>query len=192
MGERDMSTSRMVSRDDAVLVLVDMQCALAEAMARRDAVVSTSALLARVASTLGIPIIVTRQYPAGLGDTVHEVAEATAAVVPIDKVTFSCMDEPAFRARLEASGKRQVVLAGMESHICVLQTALDLLDAGYRVHVVADGVCSRRDADHERALERLGGSGAQVTVAESVIYEALERAGTPEFRAVLALVKSRP
>lgn len=187
-----MGSPLAIDRQDAVLVLVDMQCALADAMERRDTVVGASELLARACAILDIPVLVTRQYPKGLGDTVPELAEATGAAAVIDKVTFSCLAEPAFRERLEGLGRRQVVLAGMETHICITQTALALLAEEYRVHVVADATCSRRGTDHKQALDRLRSAGVQVTVAESVIYEALERAGTPEFRSVLELVKAHP
>lgn len=187
-----MSVARFTDRSDAVLVLIDMQESLASAMERRDAVVRTSVLLARVARLLDVPVIVTRQYPRGLGDTVSALREATAGTVPIDKVTFSCLAEPAFAERLRALGRRQIVIVGMETHICVAQTALALLAEGHRVQVVSDAVCSRRVTDHEIALDRLRDAGAEVTVAESVIYEALGRADAPEFREVLALVKAHP
>lgn len=187
-----VTAERVVDRSDAVLVLMDMQESLASAMERRDAVVRTSALLARVVRLLDVPLIVTRQYPEGLGDTVQALREAVGETVTVDKVTFSCLAEPAFAERLGALGRRQVLIAGMETHICVAQTALALLAEGYRVHVVADAVCSRRSMDHEVALERLRAAGAEITVAESVIYEALGRAGTPEFREVLAQVKAHP
>lgn len=187
-----MARSSTIRAADAVFVLVDIQCALADVMERRDATVSAAALLARAAAPLGIPVLVTRQYPRGLGDTVAEIAEAVGDHTPLDKVTFSCLAEPAFRERIEVIGRRQVVLAGMETHICITQTALALLEEGYEVSVAADAVCSRRSSDHEVALARLRAAGAQVTVVESVIYEALERAGTPEFRAILELVKAHP
>lgn len=187
-----MPSAHAIDRPDAAVVLIDMQESLAAAMERGEAVTATAALLARVARLLDMPLIVTRQYPAGLGDTVRVVAEAAGGTIPVDKLTFSCMAEPAFAERLGALGRRQIILAGMETHICVAQTALALLAEEYRVHVVADAVCSRRSADHEIALERLRGAGVEVTVAESVIYEALGAAGTPEFREVLALVKAHP
>lgn len=187
-----VTAERVVDRSDAVLVLIDMQESLVSAMERRDAVVRTSALLARVVRLLDVPLIVTRQYPEGLGDTVQALREAVGETATVDKVTFSCLAEPVFAERLSALGRRQVLIAGMETHICVTQTALALLAEGYGVHVVADAVCSRRAMDHEVALERLRAAGAEITVAESVIYEALGRAGTPEFREVLAQVKAHP
>lgn len=181
-----------VSRRDAVLVLVDVQERLASAMARRDEVVSGCVLLARAARILGIPVIVTRQYPRGLGEVVPEFAPLLADEVVVDKVAFDCTREPAFASALRATGRRQVVLVGMEAHICITQTALALLAEGYDVHVAADAVCSRRDRDRDGALGRLRAAGVVVTAVESVIYEALGEAGTPTFREVLALVKEHP
>lgn len=190
--EGQTMTEGLLDRDSAVVVLIDIQSRLADVMPRRDAVVSAAGLLARVARILGVPMVVTRQYPKGLGDTVPELLDATAGLEPVDKTTFSCLAEPQFRKRLEQTHRSQVVLTGMEAHICVTQTALDLKAAGYDVHVVADAVCSRRDSDRDAAFERLRTSGVTVTVAESAIYEMLGRAGTPEFKAVLEEVKVRP
>lgn len=190
-GRVAMSGAPVLRRESAVFVLIDMQQRLADAMPRRDAVVAAAVLLARAAAALDMPVIVTRQYPKGLGDTVPGIAEATAGVVPVDKTSFSCPAEPAFQERLADTGRRQVVLAGMETHICVTQTALALHAEGYEVHVVADAVCSRRDADHAVALDRLRAAGVVVTTAESAVYEALGEAGTPAFSEVLAAVKAR-
>lgn len=187
-----MTTAHVVDRSDAVLVLIDMQESLAAAMERGDATVGAAVLLARAAGLLDVPVIVTRQYPEGLGDTLPALREATPDAVSIDKRSFSCLAEPRFAEQIGALGRRQVVVAGMETHICVAQTSLALLAEGYRVHVVADGVCSRRSVDREIALDRLRAAGAEITVAESVIYEALGCAGTPEFREVLTLVKAHP
>ncbi len=181
---------RKVTRDEAVLVLVDMQERLADVMEHRDAVVGASLLLARAATILGIPVMVTRQYPRGLGDTVPELLEVVGDVEPVDKVTFSCLEEPAFRERLVSLGRRQVILAGMEAHICITQSALALLSHGFDAVVAADAVCSRRDSDRDLALARLRAEGVVVAPSESVIYEALGCAGTPEFRAVLEAVKA--
>lgn len=180
----------LIDRTRAVVVLIDAQERLADVMPRRDAVVNTMALLARASLVLGVPIVVTRQYPRGLGDTVPELVEAVGVHQPVDKVAFDCTREPAFSRALEAVGCTQVVIAGMEAHICVTQTALSLGAGGYDVHVVADAVCSRRDADRDVALDRLRAAGVTVTTSESVIYEALGEAGTAEFRAILEIVKA--
>lgn len=180
-----------MERTSAAVVLIDLQERLVCAMSRRQEVLANARFLAEAAALLGMPVIVTRQYPRGLGDTVAEIGTLPAASEPVDKLTFDCMGEPQFRHRIEALGRRQIVLAGMETHICVAQTALGLLDAGYQPIVAADAVCSRFDRDHDVAIERLRGAGAIVTTAESVVYEALGCADTPEFRAVLPLVKAR-
>lgn len=186
-----MSASRTVKRRDAVLLLIDLQEKLAAAMARRTPVVESALLLAEVARELRLPIIVTRQYPQGLGDVVPELAVIASESELVDKVTFCCADASTFRDRLGATGRQQIVISGMETHICVAQTALALQASGHEVFVVADAACSRKDEDHAVALDRLRAAGVTVTTAEAVIYEALERAGTPEFGRVLQLVKGR-
>lgn len=186
-----MKVGSVIDRDSAAFVLVDMQERLAATMPRRAEVVAAAVLLAGAASILDVPVLVTRQYPKGLGDTVPELASTVVEVPPVDKVSFSCPAEPAFRQRLADLRRRQVVLAGMETHICIAQTALALLAEGYDVHVVADATCSRRDADHLVALDRLRMAGAVVTTAESAVYEALGEAASNEFRLVLQAVKER-
>lgn len=182
----------VVMADDAVLVLIDVQERLAAAMEHADRVVTGCILLSEVADVLGIPVIVTRQYPRGLGDVVPALEPVATRAQMVDKVTFDCLREPSFVAALEGTGRHQVVLAGMETHICVTQTALSLERQGYGVHVVADAVCSRRDDDRDVALSRLRAAGVVVTTAESVVYEALVRADTPVFRKVLEIVKQHP
>jgi len=186
-----MNPPSVVDRSAAVLVLIDLQERLAAVMGRRAAVVETAVLLAGVARELAMPVIVTRQYPEGLGDLVPELSSAALEGDPVDKLSFCCTKEPAFGERLADTRRSQVVLAGIETHICVAQTALALRGSGHDVFVVADATCSRRDEDHAVALDRMRAAGVTVTTAESVIYEALGRAGTPEFAAVLTLVKGR-
>jgi nicotinamidase-related amidase len=188
-----MGATDRVDRERAALVVIDVQERLAAVMPRRAEVTAVGARLVRAADVLGIPVLVTRQYPKGLGDTVEEVAAAldglrTPAPV-VDKTDFCCADEPAFGAALDALLREQVVLVGMETHICVAQTALALVEAGRPVFVVADAVCSREDRDHQTALDRLRAAGVVVLTSESVMYEALGKAGTPEFKAVLEIVK---
>jgi len=168
---------------------------LAVTMERRDTVLAAAEKLVETSALLGVPIVVTRQYPAGLGDTVPRLASAireasaTTTVREADKVSFDCFGEPAFAEAVVATGRRQLLIAGMESHICIVQTALSGLEGGYSVHVVADACCSR-DADaHELALARLRSAGAVVTTTESVLYELVGAAGTDEFRGLLRIVK---
>lgn len=186
----------LVRRCDAALVIIDVQERLAAAMERRDEVVGRCVALARTAALVGMPAIVTRQYPEGLGGTVGELEEALlplashgARLQGVDKTAFCCAAEDAFERALEATGRSQVVVAGMETHICVAQTALALVASGLDVHVVADACCSRSPADHELALERMRAAGVAVTTTESVMYEAVGRAGTDEFKELLVIVK---
>lgn len=189
------STSTL-RREDTALIVIDIQERLAAAMARRDAVAAHTALLVRVAAIVGVPIIATRQYPKGLGhhsaeigSLLEEVAAAGASVSRVDKVTFDCFGESAFVAALEATGRRQLLLAGMETHICVCQTALAGTREGYDVHVAADACCSRGDACHTYAVSRLGHAGVAISTSESAAYELVGQAGTPEFKALLRVVK---
>ncbi|TLM78822.1 MAG: isochorismatase family protein [Actinobacteria bacterium] len=165
-------------------------------MPRRAEVVAAAVRLARVAALVGAPLIVTRQYPEGLGGTVPEVESALttlaasgARVQGVDKTAFCCAAEGEFVQALQAVGRRQVVICGMETHICVAQTALALAGDGHEVQVVADGCCSLADLDHDVALDRMRGAGIVVTTSQAVMYEAVGRAATDEFKALLKIVK---
>jgi nicotinamidase-related amidase len=185
----------LIDRDDLVLLVIDVQDRLAAVMERREDVVATTVRLIRAAAIVSAPVLVTRQYPNGLGETAPEIeaaleeARAFVTVTGIDKMSFCACGEPGFTAALDATGRRQVAIAGMETHICVTQTALALAAAGHRVHVVEDACCSRRSRDHETALARLSAQRVTVTCAESLMYEAVGRAGTAEFKRLLAVVK---
>lgn len=186
----------LVDRDDFTLVLIDIQNRLAAVMDRRDEVIRNSKRLARTAKLMGAPIVLTRQYPKGLGETVPELEETLglletegAELRRIDKMAFCCSREPDFLQAVEDLARRQVVLAGMETHICIAQTALNLLERDREIFVAADACCSRRTWDHELALDRLRAAGVGVLTSESVMYEAAGVAGTEEFRALLKVVK---
>lgn len=191
------STLTLARRTEAVLVIVDVQERLAAAMPERDAVVYACARLARTAALVRVPLIVTRQYPQGLGptdteleDTLLRLAEEGATVVSVDKTTFDCTAEPEFLEAIAATARSQIILAGMETHICMTQTAIGLAARGFEVQVAADACCSRERALHDIALDRLRASGAiAVTTSESVMYELVGRAATDEFRALLSIVK---
>jgi nicotinamidase-related amidase len=179
--------------DESVLVIVDVQVRLASAMPAeaRDAVVRNCGNLLQAASLLSIPAIVTEQYPKGLGPTEPGIVDRDAArhVARIEKTCFSCAGAEAFRDALKNTARRQVVLAGMETHVCVLQTALDLLAEDFEVFVVEDAVSSRRPAHATNALYRLRQAGVVITNTESVLFEWLRDARHEHFRAISALVK---
>ena len=191
-----MAPGAKLERGAATLVVVDIQERLAAVMPRREQVISETGRLVRTAALVGMPVVVTRQYPRGLGDTdpalaavIDEVARAGANVSVIDKVSFDCFGEEAFARALESAGRSTLLVAGMETHICVTQTTLTALQRDFEVHVAADACCSRQDVSHALALERMRAAGAVVTVTESAMYELVGVAGTDEFRALLSIVK---
>lgn len=186
----------LVDRTDMVLVVVDVQDRLAAAMERRDEVVRAIDRLARVTGLVGAPIVMTRQYPKGLGPVVDEIEQLLlhlayegVHVSGVDKLAFCCALDDEFDRALKATGRSQIVLSGMETHICVAQTAIELLVRGYRVQVVADACCSRLANDHQVALERMRAAGVVITTTEAVLYEAVGVAGTDEFKQLLEIVK---
>ncbi len=174
---------------ECVLVIVDVQERLAKVMERRSQVENAIGVLIRAASLHQIPIVLTQQYTKGLGATVDAVASLLDGVDPVEKISFSCCIEEPFMRRLDSLSRRKVILTGMETHICVLQTALDLLDADYTVHVPFDAVCSRSDANRDAGLRFMERAGAVVTSAETAVFQILEKAGTPQFKKISSLLK---
>lgn len=183
------ASKRSLKRDDALLLVIDVQDRLAAAMPEKVPAIVNTVRLVEGAKLLSVPIIVTEQYPKGLGPTVPAVQEALPDHSTVEKLCFDCCGEESFAAALGGSGRKSMVIAGMEAHICVLQTALALLERGYRVHVVKDAVCSRAVENKEVAMGILRDAGATVTTTETVLFQLVGRAGTPEFKAISALIK---
>jgi len=177
--------------ESTLLLVVDMQEPFLRAMHNPDALSATVRLLLQSASLLGVPAIATTQNAARLGGIAPEIADVLPpdAAPPIDKLTFSCAGSEAFLAELAQSGRRQIVLCGVETHICVAQTALDLVHLGYRAHVAADAVSSRTLEKHKLGMERLRDSQVLPCAAEGAVYELLGTAGAPAFKQILSLVK---
>lgn len=172
----------LLSRERAALVVVDVQEAF-RPYASFLPVAAQCAKLVQGARILEVPRVVSEQYPKGLGHTAPELGLAGEPVV--EKTVFSAARAEGF----DLEGRRQAVVCGIETHVCVSQTVHDLLEEGVEVHVPADAVGSRHAVDYERGLERLERAGAVVTTVEAVLFELLERAGTPEFKAVQGLIK---
>lgn len=181
-----------VDRHQAVLVVVDVQERLAPAFPEKDykGLLGAIDLLVKGAEELKIPVVTTEQYPKGLGHTVPELQQACTSGV-IEKTSFGCCGEPAFLDRMRELGRSQVMITGVEAHVCVYQTVIGLLDAGYHVHLVRDAICSRRGSDFRTALQLARAAGATVTSAETVLFQLLQDAKAPEFRAVSKLVQAR-
>ena len=179
--------SMKTEADNAVLVLVDIQTRLGDAMPDKvlNRVLQNTALLARTAGLLEVPVMLTEQYPEGLGPTHSMVADALpAGCKRFTKTTFSCLGAEGFPAAIASLQRRQVVLAGMESHICVLQTAQDLAATGAEVFVVEDAVCSRRLENYQNALERVRANRIHVVSAESVVFEWMGDSRHPHFKTI--------
>ncbi len=175
-----------------VLLVVDVQEKLAPTFPEKDyrSMLATIDMLLQGADALKIPVVTTEQYPQGLGPTVAELARACADGV-IEKTSFGCCGEPAFVERLRQLGRSQVIVTGVEAHICVYQTVLGLLEAGYHVHLVRDGICSRIPADRRTALQLARTAGATVTCAETVLFQLVADARAEAFKAVSRLIRQR-
>ncbi|HEX7007146.1 MAG TPA: hydrolase [Alphaproteobacteria bacterium] len=173
----------------SALLIVDMQERLMPAMDGAEPVIANAARLMEAAGRLGVPILVSEQYPKGLGRTVPALAALAPTGAIAEKLHFSCAADPGWRARFEKLDRRQPILAGVEAHVCVLQTALALAEAGYRPAVVADAVASRRPESKAVALDRLRRNGVEVVTTEMVLFEWLGQAGTPEFKALSGLIR---
>jgi nicotinamidase-related amidase len=178
----------VLTSDETVLVVVDVQGRLARLMHEAQALFDSLARLVKGARVLGIPVITTEQNPTGLGPTVDEIAPLLPDPV-IPKMAFSCCGEPAFVDAVKATGRRQVLLAGIETHVCVYQTARDLLAGGWEVHVVSDAVSSRTAANRAVGLTKMQSAGAEVTSVEAALFEMLQAAEGPAFKQILEIVK---
>lgn len=179
----------LLNRTRSILLVIDVQERLAPSMADSAQTIRNCGILMRSAARLGVPVIVSRQYPKGLGPTVPELAPLAGPDAVFDKVHFSCAADAGIQARIEALARDQIVVSGIETHICVMQTALGLVERGFGVSVVGDATCSRRTADRDLAFRRFAQSGVDLVSTEMVVFEWLEQAGTPEFKELQALVK---
>jgi nicotinamidase-related amidase len=179
----------MLNRLEAVLVIVDIQEKLFRVMKRQESLIGNTIKLIQGFQALDIPILVTEQIPAKIGPTIPEISEKLAGVSPVAKESFSCWGEPAFRSRLESLNRRQVVLTGIECHVCVYQTALDLMANGYSVHPVTDTVSSRTSANRKIGLSSMKSAGAHLTSTEMVLFELLRTAACPQARNIFKIVK---
>jgi nicotinamidase-related amidase len=174
-----------LDRERAALLVVDVQEAFRKALPDFGRVAAASAVLVEGAAELGIPIVVTEQYPKGLGSTVAEVADhLPEGTLTVDKVRFSATEAEGF----DLAGRDQILVCGIETHVCVNQTVLDLLDDGVEAHVAIDAVGSRTDANRELGLSRMERAGATMTSVETALFELLGGSDAPEFKQVQALV----
>ena len=179
----------MLSVEDTVLVVVDIQGKLAHSMHEKALLFENLQKIINGARILEIPMIVTEQYPKGLGPTIPEITHLLSGIQPISKLSFSCCGNEHFLQALRGTNRTQTLLAGIEAHVCVYQTAMDLLNLGYEVQIVADAVSSRTASNKESALEKMKAGGAMLTSTEMALFELLRVAEGPKFKEVLRIVK---
>jgi len=179
----------IIDKEDTVLLIVDIQDKLAAVMKEKDKVIKNNLHLVELAKMISMPVMVTEQYPRGLGTTVPEIREALPFYRPVEKMTFDCCGQPAFLEALKEHNKSSVVLTGMETHICVLQTCIGLLRGGINVHVVQDAICSRVKENWKIGIEFMREAGAVVTCTETVLFQLLKVAGTAEFKKISQRIK---
>ena len=178
----------LIRASDSVLVVIDMQERLVPAMQAPARTIRNTKTLIAAATEMDVPVLLTEQYPKGLGHTVPEIASATKAPV-FSKMHFSCMEDQAFGEAFRALGRKQAVISGMEAHICVVQTAASLIEEGYEVFVVSDATASRTIESENACLQRLSASGVGIVTTEMVVFEWLGKAGTPAFKNLLPHIK---
>lgn len=182
----------LVDAKKSTLLLIDVQERLLPAMTGGAEAEARCAILLKAATAMGVPVTVSEQYPKGLGGTVPGLQAEIGNAPVFEKLAFSCWRDRAMKDHLidhHEAGRPFVILAGIESHVCVLQTAADLAEAGFAVFAVADAMASRAPSSHALALERMRGFGVAVVSTEMVVFELLGKAGTPAFKALSALVK---
>ena len=179
-------TTGLLSREDCILVVIDVQEKLMPAISNQEKVVENVVRLIKFSNIIGLPVVVTEQEK--LGATVHEVSKELSGLRPIDKVCFNCFFCQNFADEVERLGRKTLIIAGAEAHICVAQTAIFAVPR-FRVQAVSDAVSSRTRENWSVSLERMQQNGVSVTSTEMFIYEILQKAGTDEFKAALKLVK---
>ena len=180
----------MISRltpENCLLLIVDVQTRLLPEMWEAQRVERNCQILAKVARALEIPVVISEQNPTKIGSTINSIKEALGEFSPVEKMRFSAW--PDAQAQIEATGRKTVLLCGLESHICVTQSALDLTEAGYTVFAVYDAISSRQEHNRRIGWERLKGAGAISASTESAVFELLQTADCPEFKTILALIK---
>ncbi len=190
MAEPTPSHRRLLSRDVSLLLVIDVQERYIPHLFEGARVVEATRRLIEGAKLVGVPILHTEQYPQGLGPTTQPLRDALPpGQAAFSKLAMSCMAEPGFADALRAKGREQVVVAGIEAHACVNQTAHELLAAGYETHVVIDAISARFERDYRIAIERLVHVGAVPTTVEAVLLEWVRTARVPEFQQVRALIR---
>jgi len=179
----------LLDKNEAMLLIIDVQERLAAVMNEKDKVVKNIQHLIELAKMINLPVVVTEQYPKGLGRTVPELQSNIPGYKPIEKTTFDSCGESSFLPEINKFGKKKIIVTGMETHVCVLQTAMSLLQAGFITHVVQDAICSRTKENWKTGLMFMHDAGAVLTCTETVLFQLLKVAGTEEFKRISQRIK---
>jgi len=179
----------MLKTDNALALAIDFQERMMPVINDQEELTRRSAIFLRGCRILGVPVLVTQQYTRGLGETIPEVKEALGDFEPIEKITFSCYGNKEFRDKLEKTDKKDILVTGVEAHICVQQTVLDLLESGHTVYIIADCIGSRFENDRQISMRRMEQAGAILTTMESVLFEMMVSADHPGRKEISNLVK---
>lgn len=180
---------KMIEKDNCILLVIDVQERLVSAL-DKDVVVSRTATLTKAAQILQIPTIVTEQYPKGLGNTVETVKQTLSAdTVIFEKTAFSALKEPKFEELLKSFNKKQIVVCGIETHVCVHQSVTDLINSGFEVFVVKDACASRKKYEFKQGIEIMQQNGAKISCLEIVLFEWLKTSKHPCFKEIQTLIK---
>jgi nicotinamidase-related amidase len=180
---------KLLDRQRTALLVVDVQEKLWRVMRQRQAVADRIVMMIKACRFLSISIFITEQYPKGLGRTLKAIQEALSQPDPLIKMTFSCCGATELPQNFRQEGIEQVVLVGIESHVCVMQTAMDLLARGFQVHVLRDAISTRYELDEETAIERMAAEGVVISTAEAALFELMQTAEAAEFKKVSGLIK---
>ncbi len=178
-----------LGKENIGVVIVDIQTKLMAVMRQRERVVDNIVKLLRLSKLFNLPVISTEQYPRMMGTTLPEVKDALRTYEPVEKMDFDCCAVENFNNRLKSAGLKNIILTGVETHICILQTAVTLVERGYNVHVPRDAVDSRTEENWYVGLELMKEQGAVITSTETIIFQLLERAGTGEFKEMLKIIR---
>jgi nicotinamidase-related amidase len=180
---------KLLDREQTGLLIIDVQEKLMEVMSRRQRVVDNIKKLLELSHLFHLPVMLTEQYPKWLGATLPDIKDFLPDDEPVSKLHFNCCDVSAFNERLDSEGLKNIITVGVESHVCVFQTCISLLDREYQVHVPQDAVDSRTDENWRVGLDLMDRAGAVITSTETVIYQLLKKAGTKEFKKMLKSIR---
>lgn len=178
----------ILNREEVVLLVIDIQDRLVRAMEDRVEVVRNTSILLEASKLLDIPVINTEQYPKGLGSTIDEIKDIRDDVKIFEKNSFTGYTEE-LKKELESLARNKIIIAGMETHVCVFQTVRDLLLAGFQVHIAKDAVSSRTNSNYENGLKLMRDMGAVINNTETIVFDILKVSGTPEFKTISKLIK---